>query len=225
MWIKSTCPFVTTYLTLTSSLSFVILPPGLRFVTFPSASKQQKTQIFCLKLSEGTWTIWKLILNVSQPLSPPSFIHTFITGITSCQVSLPAVYKHIHLYITMCIYSLLGIVIQQLEHLLQEIWNIDEGGSSCLLSPTLQWKWKRGNLSVEVTPGNLSRYLPHPFFTTNGDSWGLKPSKFISNNSYCWNAVACTYMMLIFGGVVTFAKEFLSLPWLLSIALHSLWCQ
>ena len=49
------------------------------------------TQVLWTALGVSIFTIWKLILNVPLPLSPPIFIHTSLAGINpSCQVSLPA---------------------------------------------------------------------------------------------------------------------------------------
>ena len=61
-------------------------PTTLRFVTESLASKILKTQVLLGELGALELTIWKLILNVLPPLSPPTFSQISSEGIQpSCQ--------------------------------------------------------------------------------------------------------------------------------------------
>eukprot|EP00731_Ephydatia_muelleri_P028599 Em0020g243a len=53
-----------------------------RLVTVSSTSKQQNTQVLWTELGAATFTIWKFILNEPPPLSPPSFSHISLAGMT-----------------------------------------------------------------------------------------------------------------------------------------------
>ena len=100
------CNYATMYY-ITSYLHFIPLrcstwslkrsSAAWRLVTLSPAAKQQNTHVLWTELGVAILTIWKFILNVSPPLSPPIFIHTSLAGMNpSCQVSLLVLHEKVH---------------------------------------------------------------------------------------------------------------------------------
>ena len=97
------------------------------------ASKMANTKVFCGELGDSILTIWKFILNVLPPVSPPIFTHSSSFGMPSChrippQLKVVCIRKQILLMLLGS--SPVYILLQYLEDLCLQIWGV--GISSCL---------------------------------------------------------------------------------------------
>lgn len=139
-----------------------------RFAMVSCASKQANTQVLWIEFGELVFTIWKFILNAPPPLSPPSLIHTSVSGITPlCHVRVAALFRGINCadQTAKMYYTLPFIFIYKFGYFLYEARGISIGSSSYFILTRSAGETERCNFCFQILPNHFFGYKTQLLFT------------------------------------------------------------
>ncbi len=144
-----------------------------KLVGLSGASKTQKAHVFLGELGCFTLHIWKDILKLPPPLSPPSLIHTSLSGILpSCHVNWCTLNRHITFFAcTSCLYLIIIVLCyihllsgSSLNDSMSEIFAKDQGCrrvGHCVPQLNVGHPLQGSKLCTQIISHKGFRFSPH----------------------------------------------------------------